>query len=809
MGLSRKSKRPRTKALSTDEQAGSSKLLVEESSSTKPCPPIDESSCFFENQVQDAPKLLNSVKSDASSKTLNAKGSWYGTWPRKSTASTQVARESILADKPTNASAVDLSRFETKNSPATTAARPPYMYLGKSKETIDITMGGTLDVDGSADKDDKITNKASWATEHTRTEPIRQTPKLEDETSKDGGSSKVDAAPARPAMSSGWLGSWLSRPTGDVPTVPDKSPEVAPTIQTGDKPVIGEQLSQVAIPTKEIQPEESSKPVPPPASSSSWFGIWTTAVPFHVTEAPKQEVPVNVQESESDSIMKDHPASPSSKSDQPVPAPGSSWAFWSSDSTKKITTDLESPDGQNRLAVTGESSQDNPQPAKTATIRESKNTKSSKRSRSQSPEAGVAPLKVSQSETSKSPSAPVHRAGKTSPPNLLIPSVQSTYRLIENPTILQQISRILLRGHQKPVKHVYLTREAPKIKKALAVGIHGLFPAPLLRTVIGQPTGTSIRFANHAAEAIRRWTDKHGCLDCEIEKVALEGEGKIADRVDNLWKLLLNWIDQVRKADFVLIACHSQGVPVALMLVAKLIEFGVVTTGKIGLCAMAGVSLGPFADYKSRLFSGSAGELFEFANPESTVSKRYEDSLKVAVKYGARVTYCGSIDDQLVSMESSIFSTVSHPYIFRAVFVDGRIHAPDLQVTLIPLRNLGVSDHGLIRELSAPLAGSLYTGEGHSRLYDDGNVYDLAVEFALETTSVGDVPLDIKKYVIPTNANPYVLPWIMRGLLEEDFVKTELDQETTQLLKQFDNWKPATKVLKDVKYRLEAVRSRL
>jgi hypothetical protein len=74
---------------------------------------------------------------------------------------------------------------------------------------------------------------------------------------------------------------------------------------------------------------------------------------------------------------------------------------------------------------------------------------------------------------------------------------------------------------------------------------------------------------------------------------------------------------------------------------------------------------------------------------------------------------------------------------------------------------------------------------------------------------VGDIPLDIKKYEIPTSANPYVLPWIMRGLLEEDFVKTELLAEVTELLKQFDDWKPSTKVLKDVKYRLEAVRSKL
>lgn len=41
----------------------------------------------------------------------------------------------------------------------------------------------------------------------------------------------------------------------------------------------------------------------------------------------------------------------------------------------------------------------------------------------------------------------------------------------------------------------------------------------------------------------------------------------------------------------------------------------------------------------------------------------------------------------------------------------------------LKLRNLGISDHGLIRELSSPLAGSLYGGEGHSRIYEDESVY--------------------------------------------------------------------------------------
>lgn len=74
---------------------------------------------------------------------------------------------------------------------------------------------------------------------------------------------------------------------------------------------------------------------------------------------------------------------------------------------------------------------------------------------------------------------------------------------------------------------------------------------------------------------------------------------------------------------------------------------------------------------------------------------------------------------------------------------------------------------------------------------------------------MGNVPCKIKKYDGLVSSNPYHLPWIMRGLLEEDFVKTELSTETEELLRQFDDWKPTTKALKDVKYRLEAVRSRL
>lgn len=87
--------------------------------------------------------------------------------------------------------------------------------------------------------------------------------------------------------------------------------------------------------------------------------------------------------------------------------------------------------------------------------------------------------------------------------------------------------------------------------------------------------------------------------------------------------------------------------------------------------------------------------------------------------------------------------------------------------------------------------------------------FSLTVEYALETTSVGNTPVKSRRQALPMSQNPYILPFAMRGILEEDFVQTELHNESMELLRQFDDWKPTSKVLKDVKFRLEGVRSKL
>jgi len=88
-------------------------------------------------------------------------------------------------------------------------------------------------------------------------------------------------------------------------------------------------------------------------------------------------------------------------------------------------------------------------------------------------------------------------------------------------------------------------------------------------------------------------------------------------------------------------------------------------------------------------------------------------------------------------------------------------------------------------------------------------VYYLAVQYTLETTNHGNLALQSHGKTPSTTQNPYILPFAMRGLLEEEFVRTDLYSEITELIEQFDDWKPSSKVLKDVKFRLEGVRSKL
>jgi hypothetical protein len=448
----------------------------------------------------------------------------------------------------------------------------------------------------------------------------------------------------------------------------------------------------------------TTEPTSHTSQRKSWLQIWGGANANKTKDAPQKDIsgdephiepdqpasqPMDVPSTDQNSRVEQLQQSESHKrrSDSSKPSP-SGWAFWSREIPKADISNAKQQEETGELVLseqvqTKAKPDDNvPQPDTQATLSTSpKSTKPAIPVKSASRRAIKANKPATEdvieytADNDTTP-APVPAKVKPQEPTAskqlqsvltsqVLPAFKDTFALQESASWLQTLGRLLHYSKDPETQHVSIMRDPPRPKRCLAIGVHGYFPAPYLRTVLGQPTGTSLKFSTMAAKAIHQWAENHG-YHCDVEKISLEGEGRIADRVDLLWKLLLRWMEEIRKAEFIMFACHSQGAPVTIMLVAKLIAFGCLDASRVGICAMAGVNLGPFPDYKSRWIGGSAGELFDFANPTTKVSKEYEMALKACLEFGVRITYVGSIDDQLVSLEvcGCSYSYVVNPHIF-------------------------------------------------------------------------------------------------------------------------------------------------
>lgn len=374
-------------------------------------------------------------------------------------------------------------------------------------------------------------------------------------------------------------------------------------------------------------------------------------------------------------------------------------------------------------------------------------------------------------------------------------------------TLRRRVEQLL--GSSSP--HVYTKQQPTAFKRAIIIGIHGFFPTKMLRPIIGEPKGTSLRFTNVAEAAINSWAEDNGIQHLEIQKIALEKEGKVFDRVDFFFDVLNKLKDDLMNADFIFVCAHSQGCPVSIILLAKLLEYGIINNDQlIGMLCMAGVNLGPFYGLDKSLFiraystieNDSMLELFQFQNFESLQSRKYIESIKNLVSSNIKISFIGSINDQLVPLYSSLAQHIQHPNIFKSVYIDQLSNTPLFITKLIMhsciLQNIGRSDHDFIKEISINLQGNL-TGNGHSKIYNDLNVYKQALDFTLKTTVPRPTPLKFKPFDMKAiGTNKYVLSWCAKGLTLEIPVSASLKDD-------YNSWTPSTKLLKEVKERLSGI----
>lgn len=127
--------------------------------------------------------------------------------------------------------------------------------------------------------------------------------------------------------------------------------------------------------------------------------------------------------------------------------------------------------------------------------------------------------------------------------------------------------------------------------------------------MIGEPTGTSKKFCKQMASALRQYFALEHQLvlpDNVVTSIPLEGEGKVEERVEKLYQQLLSnleWLEAISSADVILWGTHSQGTPVSVMLLHRLLERGHIHLHRQPICmlAMAGIGHGPFPVLKGSL----------------------------------------------------------------------------------------------------------------------------------------------------------------------------------------------------------------
>ncbi|KAI8323313.1 hypothetical protein GQ54DRAFT_258408 [Martensiomyces pterosporus] len=343
--------------------------------------------------------------------------------------------------------------------------------------------------------------------------------------------------------------------------------------------------------------------------------------------------------------------------------------------------------------------------------------------------------------------------------------------------------------------------------------------------------------------------ESHGvsASDQDISLFPLVGEGKIEDRSEIAAEALMperkRRAEVLRAADTVFVVTHSQGTPVSALLLERLMEMGLVDTSRqrVGMLAMAGISHGPLPYLRDNVViryieSEAARELFELMDPSSPQSQRYVAALSTVLHKGVRLVCIGSWVDEVVPLYSAILQGVSHPNVYRAVYIDAPHYLDDFLTNLIVfalrLRNMGIYDHDLLIHLSEVVAGSLWGHSGHSTVYGEPDVFKLMIKWLLYSTSsvsasmpgissrisVGrhtrnasgsQIHMSYRPFNASERLNPFYIPWIMRTLWDEPEIRqnSDLRAELKRLVALFDKWKPETKAGKELKYRLEPVRA--
>lgn len=377
-------------------------------------------------------------------------------------------------------------------------------------------------------------------------------------------------------------------------------------------------------------------------------------------------------------------------------------------------------------------------------------------------------------------------------------------------------------------------------RKISLLGFHGWFPTKLVQKVIGDPRRTASRLVDMLETAIVDSDPLPPFLEgpASIYKFPLESEGTIEDRVtkhfDELQTIPVNYlheelssIQHLKESNTIILAAHSQGAPVAIILLAKLLEAGIIDPEKqkITVLTVAGIFHGPFPPLRKNLVvqyveADAARQLFDLNDPDSKASHLLSESLNKILQSGINITCVASWLDQVVPFYSACLLGFDHPNIWRSIHINADHYQPDFLTKLVEtglkiknyLPGLGEPEtHMILSQLSDYISGSIYQHATHSSAYRKIDAYKTALEWMKSGPNTKNIPIHpidhVRHRPLQSTVNSYYLPWLFRGWLNNPELLNNpvIRQDLMELQEMYHNWKPESKLLKDFKFKLEPI----
>lgn len=417
---------------------------------------------------------------------------------------------------------------------------------------------------------------------------------------------------------------------------------------------------------------------------------------------------------------------------------------------------------------------------------------------------------------------------KSSSGAVVLPKIQSIFRTITLTTKLRLVGEAFIHGSNTSEKHLYKStakhikaKKRTRTKKVTVIAVHSFLPSKFVKSLIGQSTGNAVSLADEALAAVARWMSQSEDCNIDIDTIALEGQGTINSRVSKSLKLLKNWKQEISKSDFVFVVANSIATPVAIKLVSQMLvspHFDHTRGKKIGLLSIAGATCGPYTNTDTKVViraytqaeNDIIGEIFELQKAKSALSIDVNECLSHLCSCNVKVTMMGSLNDQFIPLYSATSNQIRHPNIYKCMYVDGSSDIPPFMMHLMSMAltmiNMGYKDQNLVRDLSDRLQGPISSLGSHGTIFNEAEVYDVGVRFALETTSlVYHVPAwsdRIKPTTAEADKNLYNLPWNVRGLVN-DLVQVKHIENLKMLkeiVEEYTKWEPTTRIWKEIRY---------